>query len=168
MTPPSCIATRAALEALIDGELPARQAALLQAHLNECPDCRRHYAEAVSLPHRLSVIRGPQPPPTLVAGVLHQVRADRTRPFVVWGLLAAEILLVAVAGWYLSGVGGLLSLGGRTATDVGGWLNWFAGQADLPGPSAGDVFLVLISGLLVLVTLLHLALLARQGSARAS
>lgn len=168
MIPPSCIAVRAALEALVDGELPERRLRVLRSHLAGCADCRRHHAEAVSLPARVGAMRGPEPPPTLVAGVLRQVRPGNARPLVVWGLLAAEAMLVLVAGWYLSGLGGLLSLGSRTAADVGSWVAWLGGQADLPTSAPGDVFLLLLSALLVLVTLLHLVLLSRQSLPRAS
>ena len=168
MTPPSCDTVSAGLEALVDGDLPEDQASFLRAHLAGCAACRRHHAEAASLPGRLAAMRRPEAPPELVAGVLSRVSARGPRPLEVWGLLAAEAALVLVAGWYLSGLGGLLGLGRRTVADVGGWVDWFAGQADVPAQAAGDVFLLLISGLLVLVTLLHLALLSRHGSARAS
>ena len=168
MTPVSCEDVRVGLEALVDGELPEDRASLLLAHLAGCAGCRRHHAEAASLSGRLAAMRRPEPPPALVAGVLAAVGRRGPSPLEVWGLLVAEAALVLVAGWYLSGLGGLLGLGRRTAADVGGWLDWLAGQADVPTQAAGDVFLLLISGLLVLVTLLHLALLSRHGSARAS
>ena len=159
----SCSEVRAALEAAVDGDLPEPRLTPLRAHLAGCAECRRHHAEAVSLPSRLAALRSPEPPPTLVSGVLRQVGAARTRPLEVWGLLAAEALLVLVAGWYVSGLGGLLRLGSRTAADVGAWLEWLGGQALLPAPPTGDVFLLLLAGLLALVSLLHLALLSRHG-----
>ena len=48
----SCLAVRAQLEALVDGEVSERTARLLRAHLTQCPECREHYAAAASLPGR--------------------------------------------------------------------------------------------------------------------
>ena len=168
MSAPDCLAVRAALEALVGGELPEHRAQLLHGHLATCPDCRRHHAEAISLPRRLAALSSPEAPPALLPSVLRQVRPGPSGALHVWGFLAAEALLVVVAGWYVSGIGGLLGLGGRTAEDVALWLGWLGGQTGPPSPAAGDVFLLLISGLLVLVTLVHLALLSRQALARPS
>jgi hypothetical protein len=104
----------------------------------------------------------------LLAGVMQLVKRDSARPLQVWGLFATEAVLVLIAGWYLSGFTGLLDLAGRTAGDIGGWISWFGGQAALPDPAAGDLFLLLICGLLVVVTIFHLTLLARHGPVRSS
>lgn len=86
----------------------------------------------------------------------------QVRPFQLWGLLGAEALLVAVAAWYVSGLEGLASLGQRTLSDVAASLGWGVAQAELPQPAAGDLFLLILAGLLAVLSLWHLALLARQ------
>lgn len=164
----ACIAVRAQLEALVDGEISDRAARLLRSHLGECPECRALYAAAAVLPSRLAALPAPAPPPALLAGVLQLVRRESVRPLHVWGLFATEAVLVLIAAWYLSGFAGLLDLAGRTAGDVGGWIGWFAGQAAPPDPAEGDLFLLLICGALVGVTILHLALLSRHGPVHSS
>lgn len=76
---------------------------------------------------------------------------------------AAELLLFGVVLWYLSGPQGLVTLMQRTAADAASLLGWGAGVAHLPAATAGDVFLLLLFGLLVVVTVYHLTLLARAG-----
>jgi anti-sigma factor RsiW len=158
-----CVQVRARLEALVDGELDAGQAAALRAHLAECASCRAHHAEASSLPNRLAAIVGPDAPPALVDSVLRRVRGERIGPWHLWGPLFVEAGLALIALWYLSGWRGLAALVQRTASDVGALIGWGVGQADPPVPVAGDVFLLLLCGLLMVTTLYHLALLARQG-----
>jgi len=158
-----CIQVRAQLEALIDGELAPERAARLRAHLAGCPGCRAHHAEASSLPNRLAALASPEPPSSLVDGVLRRVRGDTIGPLRLWGPLAVELVLAVVALWYVSGLNGMSLLVRRTASDVGSLIGWGAGQSELPAPAAGDVFLLLVCGLLIVTTLYHLALLARQG-----
>jgi anti-sigma factor RsiW len=158
-----CILVRARLESLVDGDLDRRQADELRAHLAECPGCRAHHAEATSLPNRLAAIGGPDVPPALLEGVLRRVRGERIGPLHLWGPFFVEVGLFLVALWYLSGWSGLSALVQRTAADVGSLIGWGVGQANPPAPVAGDVFLLLVCGLLAVTTLYHLALLARQG-----
>lgn len=157
-----CIQVRAQIESLIDGELDGERAARLRAHLADCPGCRAHHAEATSLPTRLSALGSPEPPGALMEGVLRRVRGETIGPLRLWGPLVVELLLAVVALWYVSGLDGLSLIVQRTASDVGSLVGWGAGQAALPAPAAGDVFLLLVCGLLLLTTVTHLALLARQ------
>ena len=157
-----CIQVRAQLEALIDGEVGDDLEARLRAHLTDCPGCRAHHAEAISLPTRLAALGSPEPPPALVDGVLRRVHAKTLTPLHLWGPLVVEVILALVALWYVSGLDGLSLLVSRTASDVGSLIGWGAGLSDLPTPAAGDVFLLLVCGLLMVTTLYHLALLARR------
>lgn len=157
-----CIQIRAQLEALVDGDLGAARVAELRAHLAECDACRAHHAEATSLPSRLTALSSPEPPPGLVAEVLRRVRGERVGPLRLWGPLAVELVLSGIALWSVSGLSGISLLVERTASDVASLVGWGAGQADLPAPAPEDVFLLLVCGLLTVVTLYHLALLARQ------
>lgn len=158
-----CIQVRAQLESLIDGDVDAELGARLRAHLADCPGCRAHHAEASSLPARLAALASPEPPPGLVDGVLRRVRGQQIGPLHLWGPLVVELVLAVVALWYLSGLDGLSVLVQRTASDVGSLIGWGAGLSSLPAPAAGDVFLLLVCGLLMLTTLYHLAQLARLG-----
>lgn len=158
-----CGWARERLEPLIDGDLEAAQVEELRSHLAACEACRQHHVEASSLPTRLAVVRAPEPPINFVRDVLRRVRADRVSPTHVWASLGAELVLFLVALWYVSGFGGLFTLVQRTAADAGAVLGWGAGQADLPTPAAGDLFLLLVCGLLVATTLYHLTLLTRLG-----
>jgi anti-sigma factor RsiW len=158
-----CAQVRAQLEALVDGELGAERASELRAHLAECRDCWAHHAEASSLPARLAAIGGPEPPPSLLRGVLRRVGRERVGPLRLWGPLVIELALSVVALWYVSGLDGLSILVQRTTSDVGALIGWGLGEASLPAPAAGDVFLLLVCGLLLVTTLYHLSLLSRQG-----
>ena len=158
-----CIHVRAHLEALIDGEVSPELDARLRAHLADCHGCRAHHAEASSLPNRLAALGSPEPPGALVDAVLRRVHGETLTPLHLWGPLVVEVLLALVALWYVSGLQGLSLLVQRTASDVGSLIGWGAGLSDLPAPAAGDVFLLLVCGLLMVTTLYHLALLARLG-----
>jgi anti-sigma factor RsiW len=157
-----CVWTRDQLEALVDGELDPARGTQLRAHLAECADCRAHHAEACSLPARLAAIPSPEPPRALVAGVLRSVRREQIPALHLWGPLAVELALCLVALWYVSGLRGLYVLAQRTSSDVGALLAWGGGQAQLPAPPVGDLFLLLVCGLLVATSLYHLVLLSRQ------
>ncbi|HEY4025240.1 MAG TPA: zf-HC2 domain-containing protein [Candidatus Dormibacteraeota bacterium] len=158
-----CAHVRDQLEALVDGELGQDRAADVRSHLAVCAACRMHHAEATSLPSRLAAVGGPEPPPHLVAQVLSQVRRERVSPLGIWGPLAVELLLAVVALWYVSGLSGLSMLVERTVSDLSALAGWGAGDADLPAPAGGDVFLLMVCALLLVTTVVHLALLARQG-----
>ena len=157
-----CLRVRDQLEALVDGELADDRARDLRAHLAECPGCRAHHAEAASLPSRLAAVPVPEAPASLVDGVLARVHRERVGPLGIWGPLAVELGLVVVAFWYVSGLDGLSLLVQRTTSDVVGLVAWGAGQADLPAPAPGDVFLLLLCCLLLVTTVFHLSLLSRQ------
>lgn len=159
-----CVHVRDQLEPLVDGELSAERASAVRAHLAACEQCRAHHAEATSLPSRLAAISSPEPPAALVGEVLRRVRLDRIDPVRLWGPLAVELALVVVGLWYLSGLDGLALLVQRTVADVTALAGWGAGEADLPAPAAGDVFLLLVCGLLLATTVYHLSLLSRQGT----
>lgn len=158
-----CVSVREQLEALVDGDLADLPADQVRRHLAACDDCRAHHAEACSLPARLRAGRGPEPPASLVAGVMRRVGRERLSPLQLWGPLVVEVTLFLVALWYLSGPRGLYILAQRTTADVGALLGWGIDQAALPAPPLGDVFLLVVCGLLLVTTLYHLALLSRQG-----
>ena len=80
----------------------------------------------------------------------------------MWGLLVPEVLLVLVAAWYTSSIGGLVGMARRTASDVAAFLDWGTGNGDPPTPIAGDLFIFLVALLLAALSLWHLSLLARQ------
>lgn len=156
-----CADFRAHLEAFEDGELSVASARAMRAHLEGCPRCRQHQREAASLPGRLRALPSPIPPPSLVPNVMRRV-SPRRRALETWGLVIPEGLLVLVAAWYTSGVGGLAELGRRMAADVAASLSWTAGAGERPAPMAGDLFMLLVTLLLAGLSLWHLSLLARQ------
>lgn len=159
-----CVRLRAHLEALVDGQVEPAIAAELRAHLAVCDACREHYAEAASLPSRLAAVPAPEPPASLVRDVVRRVSRERVGALRLWAPLGAELALFLVTLWYVSGFRGLYMLVQRTAADAGAVLGWGVGQSDLPAPTAGDVFLLLLCALLIVTTLYHLTLLSRQGA----
>ncbi len=162
--PDNCLKAREWMEDFVDGQLAADPAAEMRAHLAGCPACRDHHAEAVSLPARLAGVPTPEPPASLVRTVLNRVRRDQVSVTRLWAPFAVEIALFAVALWYVSGLGGLYLLVQRTAADASAVFSWGAGQSDMPVPATGDVFLLLVCGLLIATTLYHLTVLSRPGA----
>jgi hypothetical protein len=70
--------------ALLAGDLDASERIRIEAHLRDCPDCRREYRE---LRHTVDLLRGlpaPDPPRDLSDRVIARLRAGEARP----GLLA--------------------------------------------------------------------------------
>ncbi|MBO0687399.1 MAG: hypothetical protein J2P45_29975, partial [Candidatus Dormibacteraeota bacterium] len=118
-------------------------------------------------PGRLRVLRSPAPPQSLVPNVMRRV-APRRRALETWGLVVPEGLLVLVAAWYTSGVGGLAGVGRRMAGDVAATLSWTAGAGERPAPMAGDLFMLLVTLVLTGLSLWHLSLLARQSQKQAA
>ncbi|MDQ6771967.1 MAG: zf-HC2 domain-containing protein [Candidatus Dormibacteraeota bacterium] len=160
-----CGWARRLLEELADGGLPSETQVAVLAHVAACPDCRVAHIEAVSLPARLRALPTPAPPPDLLDSVLRRV-GPQPRFLEVWGLLAAEAGLMALAVWYVSGLSGLLAVGGRTLGEVGDVLGWGSGQGTLPQPTAQDAVLLLMAAALAAVALWHLSLLARPSRRR--
>jgi anti-sigma factor RsiW len=158
---------RSRLEVLADGELDAPTAAALRAHVAGCPGCRAHHHEAASVPARLRALRSPSPPASLIEEVMRRV-APRSRARDVWGLLVPEVVLVLIAAWYTSGIGGLLDVARRTASDAGAFLSWGLGAGSPPAPVPGDLFLLIVTLLLAALSLWHLSLLARQSPKQAA
>jgi len=156
-----CSEVRRRLEALVDSELDEATTQALRAHIATCASCRSQHREATSVPARLRALRCPEPPSSLVDEVMRRV-APRNRALDVWGLLVPEVLLVLVAAWYTSGIGGLVGIARRTAGDVAAFLDWGTGNGDPPTPIPGDVFILLVALLLAALSLRHLSLLARQ------
>jgi anti-sigma factor RsiW len=151
----------------VDSELDDATAAAMRAHLARCRGCRAQHREAASVPTRLHALRSPEPPSSLIDEVMRRV-APRSRAVEVWGLLVPEVVLMLVAAWYTSGIGGLFEVTRRTASDVAGFLAWGTGSGDLPTPVPGDLFMLLVALVLGAVTLWHLSLLARQSPKRAA
>jgi anti-sigma factor RsiW len=152
----SCADVRARLETLVDGE---GDGADVSAHLAACPACGAHHAEAASLPWRLAALRSPEPPPSLVQEVLRRVGRNRVGPLRFWSLLGVEAFLALVTLWYVSGLDGLVRIAQGTASEVAAVAG---GGFEVPPAPAVDLFLLLLSGLLLAVTLYHLTLLSGQ------
>jgi len=98
-------AFEAQLDAYLDGELAAPDAAELEAHLRACPNCSRleRRRRALSAAVRKHMLRFPAPD-TLRARVRSAVRADLKRTVhsrSYWPALAvaASLAVVAVGGW---------------------------------------------------------------------
>ncbi|HZY04866.1 MAG TPA: anti-sigma factor [Anaeromyxobacteraceae bacterium] len=117
---------------LVEGLLPAAEAALAQGHLAACQGCRALVESHRALAEALSGLEAPEPPPGFTAGVL--ARVERRQRLASWerglgvAILAAS---AAAAGALFAGAGqsawadavsGLLrSIGGiATALRIGG------------------------------------------------
>jgi anti-sigma factor RsiW len=101
-------AFEAQLDAYLDGELAAPDAAELEAHLRTCPDCSRleRRRRALSAAVREHVLRFPAPD-TLRARVRTALRADvngtaRRRSYWPGLAVAASLAVVAVGSWQVA------------------------------------------------------------------
>lgn len=89
------------MSAALDGELTNEEAAALQAHLDECPDCRAAYAQLRDMDLFLKETEQ-EPPAALHTNVMRAVRrekaASKRRFWAPAGLIAAAAALVLAAG----------------------------------------------------------------------
>ena len=89
------------MSAELDGELTKEETAALQAHLDECPDCRASYAQLRDMDAFLKEAAY-EPPAALHTNVMRTVRqekaASRRRFWAPAGLIAAGAALVLTAG----------------------------------------------------------------------
>lgn len=164
MTALACARVRVLLESFADGDLAAADpavAAAVRQHLAGCDDCRRQHEQAVSLPFRLKALAAPAPPPSLRAGVMSVVAAERSGYRRSWTLLLPESVLAAFILWYLSGLDGLASIASGIFTDLQGLAGWGAGVGPLPSVPRVDVFLLAALIALTGVAGYHLSLLVR-------
>ena len=97
----SCERCEELLSARLDGELTPEDAHLLEAHLAQCPDCRKLDRDLTALHQRLSAL-SLDPPEHLTAAVIAQLEdkaaqpSKKKRPWLA-GVCAAAVVLLAVA-----------------------------------------------------------------------
>ncbi len=104
---PPCAAVRERLEAHVDGELVAPQAAALEAHLEICPACAAEHALAVGVRRELRALPELDAPPAVLREITRETERDRFRrpartvrrpsPFGMRWASAAAALFAAVA-----------------------------------------------------------------------
>jgi len=104
----ACELWREKLEAYIDGELPVPEASAFSAHLRECSNCAAETLERVQMKRLIAAAASNSYParPEFRRKMLRLVsKPERRRQW--WprlaALSAALILLISVAGFYLSG-----------------------------------------------------------------
>jgi|GEM_PF-5932140 len=93
------------LEALVDGELGAREQAAVESHLASCPGCRRERTRALALRGALRELPNLDPPADLLERVRAAARAEdearqrrgRSRRR-AWPALAAAAVVLLAAG----------------------------------------------------------------------
>ncbi len=157
----TCARVRVLLEAFVDGDLAADDAARVRAHLSTCADCRRQHDQAISLPFRLRALSSPVPGPSLVGDVMQAVGAERGGYRRSWTLLVPEAVLAAFILWYLSGLDGLSSIASGVFGDL-----LSLGSGSLPHVPPVDVLLLVALIALVVVAAFHLSILVRLASPR--
>ncbi|MCL2752458.1 MAG: zf-HC2 domain-containing protein [Firmicutes bacterium] len=125
-----------AISAMIDGELPEADAALLRGHFDKCPSCRILYDDFASLKKGFADL-DVEPPDTLAPGILYKINLgeEPSRIRRVVGRLAA-VAACAVVLLFVTRmaepspqydtapggdrIGALESAGARDAADAGG------------------------------------------------
>lgn len=91
------------LSASLDGELTPDQAALLQAHLDQCPSCRALQTELTGL-HAACGEMEALPPAELREQIMANLPPQRTGKVIYWkhwGAMAAAMAIIALAAWRL-------------------------------------------------------------------
>ncbi|HEU4382471.1 MAG TPA: anti-sigma factor [Anaeromyxobacteraceae bacterium] len=153
---------------LVEGLLPAPEAALAEGHLAACSGCRTLVESHRALAAALSGLAAPEPPPGFTAGVL--ARVERRERLAAWerrlgvGILAAA---AAAAGAIFASAG--QSAWAGTVTDLLRSIGGVATALRIGGEVAGPVIAALrpqiIAGCAA-VALPLLFLLARLAPAR--
>ncbi|HEX9098419.1 MAG TPA: zf-HC2 domain-containing protein [Candidatus Dormibacteraeota bacterium] len=167
MTVLACARVRVLLEAYVDGDLGISDPAGAQAvreHLLSCADCRRQHEQAISLPFRMKALRSPEPPPSLLAGVMASVAPPPQASRRAWGLLIPEALLGAFILWYLSGLEGLTAIASGAWSDLQGLAFWGSGSAPLPSVPVADALLLGAFIALTAIAAYHLSVLSKLDS----
>jgi anti-sigma factor RsiW len=142
--------TEKSLLRLLDGELPAAQAAAARRHLADCPDCARKLAVLEQAWKAAREAGRVEPPPFLHARIAARIREyERNRHFLsdlmelVGRVAQRAVLVVLVAG----AVGLGIYLGGTPATPLGtpaqGGPSYLDIFDDLPPQSVGGVYATL-------------------------
>jgi predicted anti-sigma-YlaC factor YlaD len=160
----ACARVRVLLEAYVDGDLALSDPASAQAvreHLLTCADCRRQHEQAVSLPFRMTALRSPAPPTSLIAGVMASIAPLPQTSRRAWGLLIPEALLGAFILWYLSGLEGLTAIASGAWSDLQSLAIWGSGSAPLPSIPVADALLLGAFIALTAIAAYHLSVLSR-------
>lgn len=112
----NCSEFQKQISLLIDGELKGPVRAVLQLHLERCPDCRKIHERMVALTDDVKAIREPLEAFSLAQRVKERMASERARReekefFPAWGRvpLMAMMLLLAI---------GLGNLAGRSVTEM--------------------------------------------------
>jgi len=144
------------LSALLDGDLPPREAEALEEHLAGCPPCRGARDDLAEIRLRARALSGIHPPRALWDGIRARLgdapledkviplsaapasRGRRARVLRLGVPQAVAAALVLVGGGWMSGA--LLTPGGRDAlVPVGGGLAGVPAQTVLRSASQGDL-----------------------------
>ncbi len=107
MTAPHLDDERAQL--LVEGLLPASEAALAEGHLAACPACRTLVESHRALAEALSGLAAPEPPPDFTAGVM--ARVERRERLAAWERRLGVAILAAAA----AAAGALFASAGQSA-----------------------------------------------------
>ena len=94
----NCEQALEAMSARLDGELDAQQTQALEAHLAQCPECRRLFDELSRIDGAIPSLDA-EAPEALTARVMEQVRreprrAERRFPWLAGALAAAAVFLL--------------------------------------------------------------------------
>ena len=135
---------------LLDGELPAAQAAEMERHLSECPDCVRKLAAVRQVWKAACEAGRVEPPPFLHARIAARVREYETNRHFVSGL-TGFLSRLAQRGALVFLVAGAVGVGiylGRSASDnprnsAQAGLSYLDIFYDLPPQSLGGVYITL-------------------------
>ncbi|SNB73190.1 Transmembrane transcriptional regulator (anti-sigma factor RsiW) [Arboricoccus pini] len=79
MTPEQCSELALLIQADIDGELPAAEAANVAKHVEACPSCATLQQDLLELSGRIREIRSPTAPPALKAAIAERLGAPAPR-----------------------------------------------------------------------------------------
>ena len=99
----TCESVRDQLDAYVAGTIDDRSADVVRSHLEHCAECRTDEAAARFLAPRVATLPRSVPPTRpLWAGIESRLAPRRARRMTPWLPLAATLVLLAGAGWWLS------------------------------------------------------------------
>lgn len=137
------------LSKYFDGELDAAKSAVVEEHLQECPQCREAYEQLISLSEKLNVLPAVEPSPYFASRVKRAAAEKRSASLTTRLLIPVTAVAATLASLVIGGYLGQSIYSewmGNGTEGENGYADYFdvSPMQDYPAGSFGEVFTDLI------------------------